>query len=359
MMPVQQTGSPYSDTVQLNSGDYSCPVEDLVHHSNFNHLHSSYSDSVLPPYGQVTCEPLHLVPRESTIAGTNVPDHTMIETLPTAHSGKSVNNKKWTNPEMLLDCDNQVENNVAEDNNDIASIGKCVEQNSFVVDQTNEDNYSKDSDTSGCSAAIEMESSCNDKDKKIVDISDNMTLTSDSTPATEDSNDIVFLKNCFPNVSSEHIQQVYNSSDSMLDRAVNTLLQLPTTPVKTTSGWLDICQFVDSLQEQSSHDVEESSSAPADHDVSADDEKIARALQEQFDREMVEGKSVSAEVVSEDVENLGEPHPPDRSSTHTPAAQPVCADSDEGLILRLSPSLASTLQNMFGSVQKHLVNEGI
>jgi len=354
LSPVQQTGSPYSDTVRSNSSDYSYPVDDLVRHSNFSHhLHNnSYSDSVLPPYGQGThysCEPLHLVPRESPIIGTHLRDHT--ETLLTAHSeySKSVSDDSSTNPE-LLDCDDLVNYNVVEDNN--SNVDRCVEQDSCVVDSHNTE------DSSDMSSHIEIESSCKDEDEKIVDVCDNATLTSDSLSATEDSTDIVFLNSCFPSISSEHIQQVYDSSDSILDRAVNTLLQLPTTPVKTSSGWLDICQLVDSLQEQSSHNVdEESSSASADHslDVSADDEKIARALQEQFDREMVEHKSVSAEVVSENVESLVEPHPPDSSSTHTPAVQPV---SDEGLILRLTPSLASTLQNMFGSVQKHLVNEG-
>ena len=370
-MPTQPKGSPYSDTIQLNSGDSSCPVDDFVHHPTASHcLHSSYSDSVLPPYGQCdmgahySYEPLHLVPRENTLTSTCLPNHSVIEALPTAHSEhKPVNNSdgmKWTSPE-LLDCDNQVKYNVMKNNNtDITSTDRYIEQNSSVVDC----HSTEDSDTSSHSAAIEMESSCKDEDEKIVDISDSGTVTSDSMSATEDSNDVVFLEGCFPNVSAEHVQQVYSSLDNMLDRAVTALLELPTTPVKTMSSWLDVFQLADLQQEQSNHDVdEESSSAPADHqdslDVSVDDdEKIARALQEQFDREMVEDKSVSAEVVGEDVESLSESHPPDSSSTHTPAAQSVCTDSDDELILRLSPSLASTLQNMFGSVQKHLVNEG-
>lgn len=346
---LQTMSSPYSaEAVQPENSEenHSCPATDLAYtrtHHNYN-LHHSFSDSVIPlsshhyMHNQFSTEPLHIVPQNNAeeLSEYKVKESEGNSSLSLSnldHSSSNNHNSvitKWPSTELFHDFD-------------INSIDHC------------------DSDSRDVSAGTVGNEQLVDNNSAVaisVDTSNN------SYGTVEINNDIDFLKSCFPDILSDQVVRIYEECEHNTERAVGKLLQIPTSSAEKLIGFpLDFNNVARQenedgrklFQEDSSNQtMEDSKEVIMSEDIQTamdEDEKIARALQEQLDKEFMEEKS-SGLATNKFLQNQNE------SCLASDSCVVQQSHDDEGLILRLPPSLASKLQDMFGSVEEHLITDG-
>lgn len=322
-----------SDHIEEN---YSCPaMSDLVYarthqDSSYYHLHHSLSDSVIPMGAHhLSNEPFHVVPRSSD----DVPSSSIVfkvddcvEKSSSLANEDSCNSstvmEKWPSTELYQDSDD--DNSIPDDQTDHRDQ---TDHHDAVVSEGIDDNNG--------SGGILMIDTNNNSLTELAGI----------------DNDIDFLKSCFPAILSDQVVTAYNDCDRNIETAVGKLLLLPTggsVATKVAEQFNDVSHgneevrrlFQEELSSQTTGDEE----AIVTEDVTSveEDEKIARALQDQLDKAFMEEKLNN--MATRKAQN--ESCPP--SSSH----------DDEGLILRLPRSLATTLEAMFGSVKDYLVTDG-
>ena len=307
-VPVQTISSPYSnEAVQQLEECHSYPITDLNHNrinQNTSHnLHHSLSDSIILPISAHPYfnESFYTVPRSTEQS----PVFKVQEATGRSPEECSNISRKWPSTELYHDSDDS-NVSVSKANDSVVSTvdGQLTDSSSNVVDDT---------------------------------------ITHSLTELTD--NDIDFLKSCFPSVTPDQVLTVYNECGCSIETALGRLLQLPTTPVPRLSEFSDARENEEvrkSFQEEySGQTVDDCDEVIATEEIltTSMDEEVARALQDKLDKAFTEDHS-SCSVASE------------------PQNVSCAIDSDEGLILRLSPSLASKLQDMFGSVKEYLVNDG-
>ena len=197
-------------------------------------------------------------------------------------------------------------------------------------------------------------------------------LTGGAVPSAKEApnaeSDLAFLVGCFPDLSRPFLKKLLLQSEGNVEEAVSTALVSsvvsPTQPpVGGAAGdilnWsplaLDSFYLGGGLDYWSVNDGSSAASVTSesemegggggevwesdDEDECMNDEEIARLVQEQLD----------LEASSEEATGLWK---------LTAAENERREEDDENLVLRLSRSLASQLQHMFGSVDKHLPVEG-
>ena len=173
--------------------------------------------------------------------------------------------------------------------------------------------------------------------------------------------DLSFLVECFPDLSRPFLNLLLQQSSGNVEEAVSTALLstvvsptdpggaggrsfnwAPPTPGQLGRGDTDLygCGLFNgssALSVTSESEIEGGAEEIDDEDECMDDEEIARIIQEQLNLDA--GSSGLTAVDGREREEEGE--------------------EDDNLVLRLSCSLATQLQQMFGSVDKHLPVEGV
>ena len=313
-LPIQTISSPHStEVIQQESRSY--PV--MSDYTNHN-LHHSLSDSVIIPLSAHQCsnEPFHTAVSHSS----ELPPACRVEETALSFSldGQKYSNicKKWPSTELYHDSDDDFNSNRADhDSEDVVTMNNDGQ----VIDNNNNDNSNN---------------------VVVVDIDSNSSTELAGEPV---DNDIDFLKSCFPNILADQVLTVYNDCECNIETAVGRLLQLPTSPMDFSEVWQENEEVRKVFQEEcSGQTVEE---VTEDIQTTCMDEEVARALQEQMDKALIEEKS-NGLATSKALVSQNEPCSVNGSG------------EDEGLILRLSPSLASKLQDMFGSVKEYLIADG-
>ena len=326
-----QSLSPSTEVAQQSEQhieeNHSCPVSDLVYartHQNnsYYYLHHSLSDSVIPlATHHLSNEPFHVVPRNTehvpSASSSVVYDDCVKKSSSLVNEDSNSSTiEKWPSTELYQDSD--------DDN--------------FIDDQTDHPDNQTDHH-----AGVVAEGNDDDNGGILMIDTNNNSLTQ----LAENDNDIDFLKSCFPAILSDQVVTVYNKCDRNIETAVGKLLLLPTggSAAKVTEEFNDVS---DNNEEVRRLFQEELSSQTVDEEVEdvtslEEDEKIARALQDQLDKAFMEEK----------LSNLATRKAQSKSC---PAAN--SSHDDEGLVLRLPPSLATTLEGMFGSVKEYLVTDG-
>lgn len=325
--PIQAISSPQSAEVvqqcEHNDDSHSYPLSDLVYartHQPRNHnLHHSLSDSIIPIGAHhFSNEPFRIVPRSSDNvelpvlyrAGENT------SSIALANQDNINVSRKWPSTELYHDSDD---------------------------------------DFSGCLATDHISSVTEGSDGQVIDNDSNNIVTIDTNSLTELAgidNDVDFLKSCFPNISADQVSTVYNDCEHNVEAAVAKLLQLPTSSV-AIEELNEVSQGNEEvrLQEESSNQSDVVKEIVVTEDVPTtsvdEDEKVARALQDQLDKAFMEKSSTMTTTST-----VSQSH--DESSS----VNGYSVHEDEGLLFHLPPSLASKLQDMFGSVKEHLVTDG-
>lgn len=326
--------------------NYSYPLSDLVYartHQDSSHsLHHSLSDSVIPMgTHHFSNEPFHIVPQNSE--NVELPPVNKVEETAeklsslsltdqdyTSSNSSDVNiSRKWPSTELYHDSDendfnDSMHNNLAEDHSSAATVGSDGQ----VVD--NDDNSIVTVDTNN-NSLIEL--------------------------GVIDNDDIDFLKSCFPNILADQVSTVYNNCEQNIETAVGKLLLLPTSSVaKVVEDFNDVSQNNEEVrklfqEESSAQAVDDIKEVILTEDIQTtsmdEDEKVARALQDQLDKAFMEENSGSV-AAGKALQSQNE-----LCSANHPSMQ-----EDEGLILRLPPPLANKLQDMFGSVKEYLITDG-
>ena len=187
-----------------------------------------------------------------------------------------------------------------------------------------------------------------------------LEAVSTAKEAVDLQSDLAFLKECFPDLREQFLQLLLEQNQGNVEETVSTaLVSTVTSPVQPmlpqgTDGvfqysplkvyhngidWDWPANSADASSVTSESEVEGAGNAEFvfEDDECVNDEEIARIMQEQLDLAGSEGSSLQA-VGREEGEPtlLGE------------------QQDDDNLVLRLSRSLASQLQQMFGPVDKHL-----
>lgn len=401
--PIQTISSPHSSEViqtateERNDEAVSCPVIYTRSHQTDGGYDTldSYSDSVtFPLSGQYYFnEPLHIVPKNSkNLMG-------LTDKLTTDSAGKSsllstsqdstnyTNvSRKWPSTELFHDSDNEFsDNSVNNDQNDQSfAIGQTIDDKSgvnnqtnhqnSVFDQTNDQSCIADQKNQSCIADQENNHSCvidqtddqnsvkdinivTERNEQVVDDNSPDTSNSDITESAEiTDNDVDFLKSCFPNIPADQVAKTYTDCEHDIEVAVGELLLFPMSHTVRLVDFTNLHEYGGVIiQEESSSQTTDDDNKEVmltkDAQTSTDeDEKIARALQEQWDKEFMEEKS-SGLMTNKSLQDHNDPSADDPDVVQqTP--------EDEGLILRLPPPLASKLQDMFGSVKEHLITDG-
>ena len=305
-IPMQTISSPYSNEVVQQTEEYhSYPISNLNHNYTSHNLHYSLSDSVIIPISAHPYynEPFYTVPRSTELA----PVFKVEEATGRSPEECSNMSKKWPSTELYHDSDDSynVGVNKADDSVVDTEDGQLTDSSSNIVDDTSINGLTELAD-----------------------------------------NDIDFLKSCFPSIPADQVLTVYNDCGCSIEVTLGQLLQLPTTPLPRLLEFTDTRQANEEVrksfqEEWSSQTVDDSKEVITAEEVQTTsmDEEVARALQDKLDKAFVEDQS-SVMAASK------------------PQNESCSADNDEGLILRLSPSLASKLQDMFGSVKEYLVTDG-
>ena len=308
-LPIQTISSPHSTEV-IQQKSHSYPVmSDYTSHD----LHHSLSDSLIIPVSAHQCsnEPFHTaaISQSSELPPVCRAEETALSfSLNNQQCGNMC--KKWPSTELYHDSDEDFNSNRTDHNSeDVVTMSNDGQ----MVDNNNNDNSNN------------------------VDMTSSMELAGELV-----DNDIDFLKSCFPNILADQVLTVYNDCERNIETAVGQLLQLPTSPL-FSEVWQENEEVRKLFQEEcSSQAVEE---VTEDIQITGTDEEVARALQDQWDKALIEEKS-SGLATSKALVSQNEPCSVNGSG------------EDEGLILRLSPSLASKLQDMFGSVKSYLIADG-
>ena len=213
----------------------------------------------------------------------------------------------------------------------------------------------------------------------------------DNTPDMQ--SDIVFLVECFPDLSETFLRLLLQQSEGNVEEAVSTALvstvTSPTHPIIPGASNIFNMAFTSSLLCDSGWNTAGISSSAAsvtseseiegggvygecvgseEDDVCVDDEEIARIIQEQLNHSEEDAASLEAiqRITSQETHQrmsrgvgTGKKKEEERDITEsTLLPGDTAAEDDENLVLRLSRSLASQLQRMFGPVNKHLPLEG-
>lgn len=201
--------------------------------------------------------------------------------------------------------------------------------------------------------------------------------------------DLLFLVECFPDLSKQFLQLLLQQSQGNVEGAVSTALvstvTSPTQPVlphdvgdifglalaydqvyQQVQGRLDVqtssMNGSSAASVTSESDVEGGANGDlaSEDDECMNDEEIARIMQEQLNLAESEEASLQAveRIVMQEREQRAEERRRKEEAQVTERALLGEVQEDDNLVLRLSRSLASQLQRMFGSVEKHLTVEG-
>ena len=329
-LPIQTISSPYSaEVVQQAEESHSYPVSDCNRTDRLNishHLHHSLSDSVIIPMGvhQYSNEPFHTVSQSSEMAMCRV-EETAGKSLSFSLNNQNYGNmcRKWPSTELYHDSDDDFNSSV---NRDHSGEDVTMNNDGQVIDNDDDSNV------------------------VVVDMNSNSSIQLAAGMLPVD-NDIDFLKNCFPNILADQVVTVYNDCECNIETAVGRLLQLPTSPLPRLTDFAEVWQENEEArklfqEESSGQTVDDSKGIVLTEDIqtTCTDEEVARALQDQLDKALLEEKSSGLET-SKSLLSQNEP-------------SSINDAGDEGLILRLSPSLASKLQDMFGSIKGYLIADG-
>lgn len=179
-------------------------------------------------------------------------------------------------------------------------------------------------------------------------------------------NDLEFLAECFPDLDRGYLQELLSNNRGNVEEAVS--MALLTTHVGTPDsspshhenhGRATSCGFLTQVSNESCS----SSSAimlsseggklllgSHDDDTTVGDEEIARALQMKLNQ--------GDGVTDDDVDHVTS------RGDHVTSSKGVSVDGvqyleEENLVLKLTPSMALQLQNLFGSVDPYLPLEGM
>ena len=194
--------------------------------------------------------------------------------------------------------------------------------------------------------------------------------------------DLAFLVECFPDLSQQFLRLLLQQNHGNVEEAVSTALvstvTSPTLPrdigniFSLTSSPLAYDHVHQQVQGGRLHQHASESSAASvtseseveggvefvisEDDECVDDKEIARIMQEQLNRVDSGDSSLQAarRIAMQGTERRGEGG--ERGQVDETLLGEV--QEDDNLVLRLSRSLASQLQQMFGSVEKHLSMEG-
>ena len=186
--------------------------------------------------------------------------------------------------------------------------------------------------------------------------------------------DLGFLKECFPDLKAGYLEELYQLCERDVEKAVSCVLGYPHTsreggaegsnnvlrsevPVAAsdTDTKAATKQVLEYLQTDSGvphsswvrHRDKSSDTGTLPDPDCVDDEAIARQLQQELDHE---------------VQTLHTTHPPgpsqdeDKLTTNSPEVETPVGDAN--LVLKLTPSLAQQLQQMFGSITTLLPSPG-
>ena len=204
---------------------------------------------------------------------------------------------------------------------------------------------------------------------------------------SDPQSDLVFLVECFPDLGRSFLSLLLQQNQGNVEEAVSSALLSTITshlPLSIGGGESEVFGhgFPPSLgyHQLCIHDktrlsVQEPSSSAAsvtsesemesgvngdlvvsEDDACADDEEIARIIHEQLNFENLGESDVCAVRMSERAE--GEVKGEEGEGKGEEGAPVSEVQEDDNLVLRLSRSLASQLQQMFGSVANHLPQEG-
>ena len=152
-------------------------------------------------------------------------------------------------------------------------------------------------------------------------------------------NDLFFLAGCFPDLEMTYLQQLLFKNSGNMEDTVSMAL-LSATMVNPASLLSNHTYYVSGSRVQTSNKSSEDKRSFEENDLlcnhgsnqeTLNDEEIARTLQETINDE-------------------------DENESHDSGVH-FC--EDENLVLKLTPSMARQLQNIFGSVQPHLPLQGM
>lgn len=209
-------------------------------------------------------------------------------------------------------------------------------------------------------------------------------LASDSRTAElegeGEAGDLGFLKDCFPDLEATYLEQLYHHCGRDVEAAVSRALLVSTSSLTsehasqfqtatrdggnvqdTKTFTRQVLEFWDGDLEGTTFDQlghEKFNVTEADvHPDCVDDEEIARQLQQELNLEL-QISHVSPLGHSPDRSPAPPPQPPPQPPPEEKRTLPVTEgktpDSDDNLVLKLTPSLARQLQEMFGSVNELL-----
>lgn len=328
---IQSACSPQSTTEVVQQSEHieenhSCPVSDLVYtrtqQNNSYYLHHSLSDSVIPMGAHhLSNEPFRVVPGNSEdVSSVTLYKENDHSSSMANHNSNGNTIEKWPSTELYHDSD---------DDDDDISDGHTASVVTEGHDEDNNDILMTDTNSDGLTELA------------------GDTNSNGLTELAGTDNDIDFLNSCFPDILYDQVVAVYNECDHNIETAVGKLLLVPTGSVaKVTEQFDDVSHsneevrklFQEELSSQTADDDSKEVIVTEDITSVEEDEKIARALQDQLDNAFMEEKLSTL---------------PNRKAQ----SESCPVHDDEGLILRLSPSLATTLEGMFGSVKEYLVSD--
>jgi hypothetical protein len=190
--------------------------------------------------------------------------------------------------------------------------------------------------------------------------------------------DLNFLTECFPDLEEGYLEQLLFQNDGNVEEAVSMAL-LSVSPLSPLSSQ---AYFGIGYETQTSNESSRSGGSVSlkargwNPEDTTNDEVLARALQDKLDHENGDNSAAVADggglhlengrlhlgsnddeeiarILEEELNCSGDEHVQSGDKTeHLPVT------ADENLVLKLTPSLARQLQNLFGSVHQHLPNGG-